>query len=487
MAYIISVAREIIMYSLRCISSRIGIDNEYQSSQEDIFILGRRYYLDNDGTIERQDDSGTPISFLSHLLCKEPRLSPEILLDILTRLNFTYRTRFTPIPRAQDGPSPTIFINIFRDNIVNTVESLFLNPDCFSTDIGWGCMIRTGQSLLGNALQVANLGRSFRVRLPLATDSNFDRERKIIGWFQDVPDAPFSVHKFVQAGVELSGMSPGEWFGPAPTSRSIKKLVSDFPECGIDSCIISISSGDIPGSEVDSIFDADKDSTILFLFGVKLGVNSVNQRYRKEIVRMLESKYSVGISGGSPSSSLYFFGHLGSKLLFFDPHRPQPSLRPENFDSCHTSNYGTLEFSPLDPSMLVGFLIRGQDEWMDWKADIRDLQIINVLDKRTDDSGLLYGDYRLESMQSRELLPKENDETSSASSASIGESFIDIARIYKDYDRQQSPSRDDNFQTVDYTSQNVLVLGENDTIANCGMTHFEIEHVPVEQEHEVLE
>ena len=53
------------------------------------------------------------------------------------------------------------------------------------------------------------MGRGFRVRLPLATDSNFDRERKIIGWFQDVPDAPFSVHKFVQAGVELSGMSPG--------------------------------------------------------------------------------------------------------------------------------------------------------------------------------------------------------------------------------------------------------------------------------------
>ena len=143
MAYIISVAREIIMYSLRCISSRIGVDNEYQSSQEDIFILGRRYYPDNDGTIDRQDNSGKPIGFLNHLLCKEPRLSPEILLDILTRLNFTYRTRFTPIPRAQDGPSPTIFINIFRDNIVNTVESLFLNPDCFSTDIGWGCMIRT--------------------------------------------------------------------------------------------------------------------------------------------------------------------------------------------------------------------------------------------------------------------------------------------------------------------------------------------------------
>ena len=475
------------MYSLRCISSRIGIDNEYQPAQDDIFILGRRYHLDNDGTIERQDNSGKPVSFLTHLLCKEPHLSPEILLDIFTRLNFTYRTRFTPIPRAQNGPSPTVFVNIFRDNIVNTVESLFLNPDCFSTDIGWGCMIRTGQSLLGNAIQLANLGRSFRVRLPLATDSNFDKEREIIGWFQDVPDVPFSVHKFVQAGVELSGMSPGEWFGPAPTARSIKKLVSDFPECGIDACIISVSSGDIPGSEVDSIFDADKDSTILFLFGVKLGVNSVNQRYRKEIVRILESKYSVGISGGSPSSSLYFFGHWGNKLLYFDPHRPQPSLHSENFDSCHTSNYGTLDLSQLDPSMLVGFLIQGQDEWMDWKVDIRDLQIINVLDKRFDDSDFLCKDYRLESIQSQESLPKENDETDSASSASLGESFVDIAKIYKGYGLQQSPTGDDNFQTIDYKNQKVLVLDENDTVGNCAVTHFEIEHVPVEQEHDVPE
>lgn len=323
-----------------------------------------------------------------------------LLLDIYSMINFTYRYKFSPIPRSIDGPSPINFQSMFRENPLNIIENMLINPDCFNSDIGWGCMIRTGQTLLANTIQRIKYGRNFTLSIN-DDDRNSDSEndKSIIKLFQDKPEAPFSLHNFVQAGKELSNMKPGQWFGPSATARSIQKLIYDFPQCGINKCIVSVSSGDISKEEIDSIYEMNEDSKILILVGIKLGIHSVNKYYWEDILNLLSTKFSVGIAGGRPSSSLYFFGYerscekeyKDSQLLYFDPHRSQPSLNDENgagdidYKTCHSIYYGKLKLKDMDPSMLIGILLENLTEWINWQNVANNCKIFNIISSTMND------------------------------------------------------------------------------------------------------
>ena len=106
-------------------------------------------------------------------------------------------------------------------------------------------MLRTGQSLLANALIHMHLGRgmsSIFFFFPL-TDSMIDWRRppypvqtadyatyvQILTWFLDTPvrEAPFSVHRMALAGKEL-GTDVGQWFGPSVAAGAIKYVYSFF-------------------------------------------------------------------------------------------------------------------------------------------------------------------------------------------------------------------------------------------------------------------
>jgi hypothetical protein len=47
-------------------------------------------------------------------------------------------------------------------------------------------------------------------------------EGRLLSMFADEPDAPFSIHRFVNHGSLYCGKHPGEWFGPSATSRCIE-------------------------------------------------------------------------------------------------------------------------------------------------------------------------------------------------------------------------------------------------------------------------
>lgn len=415
-----------------------------------------------------QDKGGKEVSpgFLTGFFSRSESHDPQFLSDLHSRLHFTYRTKFVPIPRDSDGPSPLSFHFLIRENPLATIENAIYNPDCFNTDIGWGCMIRTGQSLLANALQIANLGRSFRV------DQGRDQEEeKIIEWFADTPLACFSIHNFVSQGLKLSNKKPGEWFGPAATCRSIQSLIEQFPDCGIDKCLISVSSGDVYEEKVKQVFEQTPQSRILLLLGVKLGVNAVNEYYWDDVKLALRSKFSVGIAGGRPSSSLYFVGYQGNELIYFDPHTPQPSLHPSKSlsQTCHTLNFGKLVLSDLDPSMLIGVLISGEDEWLQWKKEVNDSKIFNVLQESPCDLDIAC-DEDVESLDS----PPQNDQGSPMD----GE-YVDIKAILQ-HSASYTAERDEDYQDVHCKKQQIMVMGDRSfSYTSCDV---EVEKILVEQE-----
>lgn len=224
-----------------------------------------------------------------------------------------------------------------------------------TTDAGWGCMLRTGQSLLANALLQVHLGRDWKrshppVKAPEAPLEYEEQEAwreerhryatyvKILSWFMDDPSSgcPFGVHRMAREGKRL-GKEVGEWFGPSTAAGAVKKLVDEFPEAGIGVSmatdgVVYLSevraAAVLPSNEPASVTDTSDSwqRPVVVLVGIRLGLDGVNPMYYESIKRLFTFPQSVGIAGGRPSSSYYFLGYQGSSLFYLDPHQVRPAV-----------------------------------------------------------------------------------------------------------------------------------------------------------------
>ncbi|KAL1881383.1 hypothetical protein VTK73DRAFT_4390 [Phialemonium thermophilum] len=303
---------------------------------------------------------------------------PAFLDDFESRIWMTYRTGFEPIPKSTDPRAAAALSFSMR------LRSSFSDENGFSSDTGWGCMIRSGQSLLANTLSIVRLGREWR------RNRDPDAERPILSAFADDPRAPYSLHNFVRHGAAACGKFPGEWFGPSATARCIQALVNEH-----DTSLRVYATGDLPDVYEDSFMevakpDGSKFQPTLVLVGTRLGIDKINRVYEQALISALQMPQSVGIAGGRPSSSHYFVGAHGEWLFYLDPHHPRPALpyytdpchyTKDELDSCHTRRLRHLHVGDMDPSMLIGFLIRDEDDWDMWKSSVNHVQgkaIVNV-------------------------------------------------------------------------------------------------------------
>lgn len=294
---------------------------------------------------------------------------------ISSQLWLSYRCGFDPITRSPDGPLPISFFAsiVFNKSIFSNFTNLrsLLDSENFNSDAGWGCMIRTAQNLLAITLTKLATGGE--------NDNDVDDiNKQIIGLFQDKRDAPFSLHNFIRVASQLPlEIKPGQWFGPNAASLSIKRLIDEIKETlSIDiKCphVFISENSDLYDDELKQLFK-EENSSVLVLLPMRLGIEQVNEYYYDSILQLLRSKYSVGISGGKPSSSFYFLGYQSpSQLIYFDPHVPQLfEDDPINYESYHTKNYQTLEIDCLDPSMMIGILLKDEFEYRDFKKYCRE-------------------------------------------------------------------------------------------------------------------
>ncbi|KAF1351874.1 putative autophagy cysteine endopeptidase Atg4 [Delphinella strobiligena] len=301
--------------------------------------------------IEAQDegaDNGWPTAFLD---------------DVESKIWLTYRQDFAHIPTSTD-PKATGGMSF------GTRLKMLGNKGGFSSDTGWGCMIRSGQSLLANALVMIELGRDWR------RGQDAQAEAKLLSLFADDPDAPFSIHRFVEHGASACGKHPGEWFGPSATARCIQALTTSPPTPSNLRVYVRPDDSDI---YEDSFLRIAKSSDgtfhpTLILLGTRLGIDRVTPAYWASLASALSLPQSVGIAGGRPSSSHYFIGVQGSHYFYLDPHytRPKLPLNPTEADvaTCHTRRLRQLHVTQMDPSMLLGFLIRSEEEWKTWRRTV---------------------------------------------------------------------------------------------------------------------
>ncbi|KAJ6602111.1 hypothetical protein B0H10DRAFT_1756317, partial [Mycena sp. CBHHK59/15] len=83
----------------------------------------------------------------------------------------------------------------------------------WTSDAGWGCMLRTGQSLLAYTLPAPHF--------PPPTARAHALHARLLSWFLDAPVAPFGVHRMALAGKAL-GKDVGMWFGPSAAAGAIR-------------------------------------------------------------------------------------------------------------------------------------------------------------------------------------------------------------------------------------------------------------------------
>lgn len=203
-----------------------------------------------------------------------------------------------------------------------------------------------------------------------------EAEAKLLSLFADDPAAPFSIHRFVEHGASACGKHPGEWFGPSATARCIQALASTTSTPNNLRVYVRPDDSDV---YQDTFLSTAKsaDGTFhptLILLGTRLGIDRVTPAYWASLASALSLPQSVGIAGGRPSSSHYFIGVQGSHYFYLDPHftRPKLPLHPSEADvaTCHTRRLRALHVTQMDPSMLLGFLIRTEDDWKSWRQAI---------------------------------------------------------------------------------------------------------------------
>ncbi|KAG9093086.1 Cysteine protease atg4 [Ceratobasidium sp. UAMH 11750] len=307
---------------------------------------------------------------------------PAFYEDFTSLLWLTYRSHYTPIrdtslealaplsPCDQDMlPRESLPASPRRWNWPGQAEKIW------TSDTGWGCMLRTGQSLLANALIHLHLGRNWRrPHYPMFAEEHAIYV-KILTWFFDTPSplAPFGVHRMALAGKAL-GKDVGTWFGPSTAAGSIKTLVHAFPEAqlsvslAVDGTVFAsdvyaashlgmVASG---GRSISSRKSAARwgGRAVLILVNIRLGIDNVNPIYYEALKSLFQFPQSVGISGGRPSSSYYFVGTQADSLFYLDPHhtrpviplRPPPSVAPDPPEDADENDEPTSANVPATPN-----------------------------------------------------------------------------------------------------------------------------------------
>lgn len=294
--------------------------------------------------------------------------------DFISKIWMTYRRDF----------------EIMHTDLKSELTSIPING--FTSDCGWGCMIRSAQMLLSNALIIHFLGRCWRYDPHTQITTTEDNiHRKIIRWFgdQESKSCPFSIHKIVKLG-KKSGKKVGEWYGPQEIAHILKEAVKEAAVENIDLASLhiyvaqdcTIYNQDIIdecySQEILTTAPWQNKSTrrknvitwkhLILLIPLKVGQGKfINKIYAECLKAMLSLEWCIGIIGGKTNHSLYFIGYQDEKLIHLDPHYCQDfvDMNIDQFPltSFHCKTARKMKISKMDPSCCLGFYIPTKTEY----------------------------------------------------------------------------------------------------------------------------
>lgn len=325
------------------------------SKESPVWLLGRCYHkkLENTDSTEEGTDVAAYAS-QGNLSTNEDEGFEGFKSDFMSRIWMTYRREF-PI----------------------------LNGSNYSSDCGWGCMLRSGQMLLAQALVCYIMGRSWRWNPNRITETSESYcedllHRQIVKWFGDRPcrNSPFSIHELVKLG-ESSGKKAGDWYGPGFVAHLLRQAVKAASKDNIKLDKISVYVAQDCAVYIDDVLEECKDETtgesksVVILIPVRLGNEKFNPVYGPCLTALFSLEQCIGVIGGRPKHSLYFVGYQDDKLIHLDPHYCQDMVDVDAhnfpFASFHCRSPRKMNLSKMDPSCCIGFYCAGKSDFFSLK------------------------------------------------------------------------------------------------------------------------
>ncbi|KAG7017160.1 Cysteine protease ATG4 [Cucurbita argyrosperma subsp. argyrosperma] len=278
----------------------------------------------------------------------------------------------------------------FSSRILITYRKGFnvIQDSKYTSDVNWGCMLRSSQMLVAQALLFHRLGRSWRKTSRKPLDKEYV---EILHLFGDSEKSAFSIHNILQAG-RAYDLAAGSWVGPYAMCRSwetlvrLKRETPNLQDQQLPMAIYIVSGdedGERGGAPVLYIDDASRHcfefskgqldwTPILLLVPLVLGLEKINSRYILSLKTTFTFPQSLGILGGKPSVSTYIVGVQDENAFYLDPHEVQQVVNIDKDDlDADTSSYhcNVIRHIPLesmDPSLAIGFYCRDKDDFDDF-------------------------------------------------------------------------------------------------------------------------
>lgn len=203
--------------------------------------------------------------------------------EIYSRLWFTYRKDFEPL----NGNSK------------------------YTSDCGWGCMLRSAQMLIGQALLLHNFGSDWSLYKSLKSEQDICLYKEIICLFNDRLSAncPFGLHKLLdladrkQTDLNSPSTRVGTWFGPTSVCTLMRDSLNESRHHHLLDNIRIYVAQDCTIFKQDiidlcSIQNGSKFIPCIILVSARLGGDSINEIYVDTLKMYLEMENCIGIIGG---------------------------------------------------------------------------------------------------------------------------------------------------------------------------------------------
>ncbi|XP_055373826.1 cysteine protease ATG4C [Condylostylus longicornis] len=369
------------------------------SKEQPIWLLGRCYHRKStpNSSMENSAEFSNQIENRTNDGGPEETVIQEFGMDVMESENSE-----NPWEEGIEGFRKDFFSRLW---MTYRREFQTMNGSDYTSDCGWGCMLRSGQMLLAQGLVCHFLGRSWRWDPETQINTTYEdhMHRKIIRWFGDSSSKnnPFSIHTLCSLGQEM-GKKPGDWYGPSSVSHLLRQAVdqarqenADFDnlvlyvakDCTIyiqdvlDQCLVpdkhvypnvpwQTSKNNFPAKNVASSSSNASQlhwKSLIILVPLRLGAEKLNAVYAHCLKLLLSVEHCIGIIGGRPKHSLYFIGFQEDKMIHLDPHYCQEvvDVSQDNFpaNSFHCKSPRKLKASKMDPSCCVGFYCQTKSDF----------------------------------------------------------------------------------------------------------------------------
>jgi len=163
-----------------------------------------------------------------------------------------------------DGLGPEAaeaFMKDFKSRIWITYRTGFptLGPSNLTSDVGWGCTLRSGQMMLAEALLRHVKGRSWTTGSSTDDVTPDPELLQLLGLFADTASAPLSLHNICSAGTS-HGVVPGKWLGPWVLCKALEALVNGSQPHGLQVHVVCDPGGGAPALDVQHVRSVFKEA-----------------------------------------------------------------------------------------------------------------------------------------------------------------------------------------------------------------------------------